>query len=64
MINKKKRYAIALLESPLTIIAFVIKLAVAFLDFTYIRLIKKGILMGSQFEKNLEFHEQGRSRNK
>lgn len=48
------------LESPLIVAAFIVRLLVAIVTFTYIRLIKKGMLMGSQFEKNLEFHEQGR----
>ena len=49
-----------LLELPMIIIVFVLRLLVAILAFCYIRVIKKGILMGSQFEKDLEFHEQGR----
>ena len=58
--SKLKRYSILTLESPLTILVFILNLLVAIITFCYIRVIKKGILMGSQFNKDLEFHEQGR----
>jgi hypothetical protein len=58
--SKLKYYSILFLESPLIVVVFVLRLVVAILTFCYIRVIKKGILMGSQFEKDLEFHEQGK----
>lgn len=59
MISKWKRRIILSLESPLIIIVFILKIVVAIVAFIFIRIFKKGWLMGSRFDKVLEWHEQG-----
>lgn len=62
MINKKKRYALLTLGLPFNIVAFIINIVVALVVFLYMRLIHRGILMGTMANKSLEFHEQGKVR--
>ena len=62
MISKWKRYSILFLESPLILVVFILRLVVALLAFAFIRIFKKGWLMGSRLDKVIEFHEQGKKK--
>ena len=58
--SKLKRYSIWTLQLPLTLICLFVNMLVAIITFTYIRVIHRGIYMGRQMHKDLEFHEQGK----